>query len=248
MWNAVLLFSTLWMATALQEPITSTEVAVKGIVTYREKIALGPESVVRVRVEPQFPMLPTPYLAELKVETKGRQVPIPFMIIFERPSHVSGTKYFLTASVFQRGIMTHMMRERQLIDFETPRKEYELSVERILNAEKLEDKKWILEELNGKPVLPKQNESPYLLLGGLEKLCRGFGGVNRFSGSYVLVGQTLKFNEVLSTLIGAKGPRMEQERLFLDALRETDIYRLVGNRLTLLKGRTILATLVHRPG
>lgn len=246
-WPPIVFLCSAAMATASQEPLASIEVTVRGSVTWREKVAIGPRAVVRIRVEPQFPMPPTPFLAEYKVEVKGRQASLPFKIAFVRPSHDTGAKYFLTASVFQRGIMTHMLRERVLIDFEAPRKEYDLGVERILDAEKLEDKKWTLEELNGKPILAKQPQAPYLLLRGIEKRFGGFGGVNTFGGSYVLVGQTLKFNEVLSTLIGASGARMDQERLFLEALRETDVYRLVGNRLTLLKGRTALATFAYRP-
>ncbi len=68
----------------------------------------------------------------------------------------------------------------------------------------------------------------------------GNAGCNNFGGHYLVKGNTLKMEKVISTKMACI-PGMETESKVITALVTTDHYKLEGDKLTLLKGEKVLA-------
>lgn len=68
----------------------------------------------------------------------------------------------------------------------------------------------------------------------------GTSGCNDFGGKYVVDGDQITFNEVVSTLKLCDTPLMEQEEAMTLALTETATYQLEGNTLTITNGDRVL--------
>ena len=58
-------------------------------------------------------------------------------------------------------------------------------------------------------------------------------GCNGFGGKYEVDGETIKFGDVVSTLMFCEGPIGDQETTTLNVLRETATFVLDGDRLTI---------------
>ncbi|VGO13799.1 hypothetical protein PDESU_02356 [Pontiella desulfatans] len=71
----------------------------------------------------------------------------------------------------------------------------------------------------------------------------GSGGVNRFSGGYVLTGSSIKMGKTASNMMAAPQKLMDQELQFLGALEQAASYKIVGEELRLFNadGRKVLA-------
>jgi putative lipoprotein len=77
--------------------ISSTSTTVSGSITYRERIALPPNAIVRVTLESVG--APIEVLAEQTIETKGKQVPIPFSLNYDTSSLREDTSYVIRAQI-----------------------------------------------------------------------------------------------------------------------------------------------------
>jgi predicted amidohydrolase YtcJ/heat shock protein HslJ len=98
-------------------------------------------------------------------------------------------------------------------------------------------KLWTLTSLAGKDV--NANEPPTI------KFEKGrvavFGGVNRVSGSYALVEESVTLGELVSTKIAGPAEAMELETSFIKALSSADSFHVHGNALELLSGGKVVA-------
>ena len=106
----------------------------------------------------------------------------------------------------------------------------------------VENTRWELAELSGKPVAPPwQQKEPYLQLNPNGKALQGFTGCNTVNGNYQLNGDKLKFSNLTSTKVSCGEPYMKQESAFLNALKATDSFKLSGDKLELYGGGKLLA-------
>jgi heat shock protein HslJ len=96
--------------------------------------------------------------------------------------------------------------------------------------------------LKGEPAQEGVEGPPSLLLKSEGKLAQGSGGCNRFTGSYELEGDSLKFGPIASTRMFCEEV-MDQEQAYLQVLTETTGYKVSGNSLELYKGDELLARL-----
>ena len=70
--------------TAPNRPGTSTLVLLEGIATYRQRIALPPDAVLIVRIQDvSLADAPATLIAEKRLPTEGRQVPLPYAIEYD---------------------------------------------------------------------------------------------------------------------------------------------------------------------
>lgn len=92
---------------------------------------------------------------------------------------------------------------------------------------------WVLEELEGKPMLADYflGDLPMLEINSKMGNFSGFGGCNRIRGSLFQERETLRFTNVLSTKM-ACDPK-NKEDLFLKALQSSTTYEIKNNRLYL---------------
>ena len=105
----------------------------------------------------------------------------------------------------------------------------------------LQDTRSTLLELNGKPlVAPARENAPYLELSSKKKSAFGFGGCNRFFGTYEATGRSLTFGAMGATRMACP-EGMAQEQALFTALDATDRYEIHGSELLLFAGDTLLA-------
>ncbi|MGB5682845.1 MAG: META domain-containing protein [Polyangiales bacterium] len=105
----------------------------------------------------------------------------------------------------------------------------------------LEDTHWALVELNGKAITVNANDNaPYLELSSKKASAFGFGGCNRFFGSYEATGHSLRFSAMGATRMACP-EGMKQEQGLFTALNATTRYEIHGSRLLLFADNTLVA-------
>jgi heat shock protein HslJ len=103
--------------------------------------------------------------------------------------------------------------------------------------EKLEDKTWVLVELMGKTIEPKEKPyEMYLKFVSSEGLLTGSDGCNQFSGNYELLkGSRYKSGPFASTMKACLDMTYAVE--FLNAVEKSDTYILTDSTLSITKAR-----------
>jgi heat shock protein HslJ len=111
-------------------------------------------------------------------------------------------------------------------------------LEKLVNDPRIEDRRWQLVELNGRPVAPPADgEGAYLELESAERRVAGNASCNRFFGAYELMaGSRLRFGPNMGTTRMAC-PALDQERAFFEALTRADNYTLSDGVLSLNRAR-----------
>ncbi len=110
-----------------------------------------------------------------------------------------------------------------------------------MDAVTLEDTKWALLELNGKTITVKVNDkAPFLELNSNKASAYGFGGCNRFFGSYETSGHTLTIGAMGSTRMACP-EGMEQEQELFTVLGTVTRYEIHGSKLMLFADQKLVA-------
>jgi heat shock protein HslJ len=110
----------------------------------------------------------------------------------------------------------------------------------------LEDTTWALLELKGKTITVKVNDkAPYLELNSKKASAYGFGGCNRFFGSYETSGKSLTFGAMGATRMACP-EGMDQEQELFTALGSTTRYEIHGSKLMLFAKEALVARLEAR--
>jgi len=105
----------------------------------------------------------------------------------------------------------------------------------------LEDTTWALLELKGKTITVKVNDkAPYLELNSKKVSAYGFGGCNRFFGSYETSGRALTFGAMGATRMACP-EGMDQEQELFTALGSITRYEIHGSKLMLFADKTLVA-------
>ena len=104
------------------------------------------------------------------------------------------------------------------------------------------EQSWSLVGLEGTAVnVSTERARPTLIFHAKEKRVSGMAAVNRFSGTYTLEGEKLKFGPLMSTKMGGPPELNELETRFLRALERTNAFRIERGELELLAGSQSLA-------
>jgi heat shock protein HslJ len=98
-------------------------------------------------------------------------------------------------------------------------------------------KEWTLTTLNGKEILAEKPPTMKFEHGKLSV----FGGINRLSGSYALVDNTVTMGSLVSTKMAGDPALMELEANLAKALASVDASRVSGGVLTLSSNGTVVA-------
>jgi heat shock protein HslJ len=106
----------------------------------------------------------------------------------------------------------------------------------------LEDVEWVLVGLPGGPDIPPEARAT-LKLGREGRLLSGSTGCNRYRGAYELEGGLLTLSVAGSTRMACLEALMGLEASYLEALRVTGSFRLMGSRLDLLGESGVVARL-----
>jgi len=103
----------------------------------------------------------------------------------------------------------------------------------------LEDKKWILAELNGTSITNSNEERTAFILFNMETgMFSGSNSCNRFFGEYeILEGNKLKLGPAGATLRAC--PDAKNEQAFMEMLRRVDNYSVAEGLLSLTKANMV---------
>ncbi len=99
-------------------------------------------------------------------------------------------------------------------------------------------KEWTLVSLHGKPIPIKKAPTMKFEKGRLSI----FGGVNRLSGTYALVDQSVVMGDLMSTRMAGPPELMELETSFSQCMATVDGFHVSGNNLELLSAGSVVAT------
>ncbi|MFL6467423.1 MAG: META domain-containing protein [Pyrinomonadaceae bacterium] len=104
----------------------------------------------------------------------------------------------------------------------------------------LEDKKWIVENLNGKKIEVK-GEMPFISFDAEKQSAGGNTACNVFGGSYAVSGDTIRIFDTISTMRACiEDDRMEIERKFMDALQSANRFEIKNGKLYLYRKSNLL--------
>ena len=104
----------------------------------------------------------------------------------------------------------------------------------------LEGTHWELLEINGKSITVRVNDkAPYLELNSTKASAYGFGGCNRFFGSYEATERSLKFGAMGATRMACPEDQGQEQELFR-AIDATTRYEIHGSKLLLFSDEGIV--------
>lgn len=116
-----------------------------------------------------------------------------------------------------------------------------------MDAITLEDTRWQLIELNGTAVVVTQGgKAPYLELNSKKKSAYGFGGCNRFFGSYQSTDRTLELGALGATRMACP-EGMDREQELFATLGTVSRYEIHGAQLLLFADGKLVARFEARP-
>jgi putative lipoprotein len=211
---------------------------VTGSVTYRERIALTPGTVVEVKLlDVSLQDVTSKVISEQIIEVK-HQVPIPFELIYDQSQIDQHLTYAVRATI----------RHGKKLLFTTDRSypvltrgkgdQVDLVLVRVGGKKEpvakadLVDTKWILKILEGQAITAGETQRPAFIqfVQHAERaIVTGNGGCNNFHGGYELEASKLSFGKLASTAMAC--PDMELERQFYDALERVNRFSIDGSWL-----------------
>jgi len=102
----------------------------------------------------------------------------------------------------------------------------------LSSASSLEDTSWTLVDLAGTPPIEGTTVTVEFADGNIG----GSTGCNSYGGAYELNGETVTFDEMVSTLMACLEPEgaMDQEQRFLEILNAAESIRVSGDRLQII--------------
>lgn len=221
---------------------------VTGSVTYRERIALTPGSMVEVKLlDVSLQDVLARVVAEQTIEVT-HQVPIPFELVYDPDEIDQRMSYAVRATIFHGEKMLFTTDRSYPVLTRGKGARVDLVLVRVGGQKArvakvdLVDTRWILQILDDQAVmLAEKQRVPFIHLrqDGERSIAFGFAGCNNFNGGYEIESGTLRFGNLASTLMAC--PEMELERRFYDALERVDRYSIDGSELVLYAAGTELA-------
>ena len=230
---------------AASEPAQSANVSttgsaeVKGVASYRERMALPPDATFEVTLEDVSRAdAPAQVIGRALIDPAG-QPPFRFTIQYDPSQLQPGGKYGLRARVTRGGEL--MFSTDRHYDMPPSGTQIDMMLVRAAPAANdesastatLENTYWKLMQLGDREIkVASEQREPYLTLHSDEQRVAGYGGCNRFTGSYSVSGEDLRFSQMAGTMMACT-EGMEHEQAFHDALGQVARWHIDGERLDL---------------
>jgi putative lipoprotein len=236
-------------------PAFAAKVSLAGQVTYRERIALPENALLRIElVDETLPNAP-PRVA-VQAPIGPGQVPLSFNLSFEDTMILPNHSYALIADIGADGGTLFRNAEPYPVN-PLAQAEPILIVTNLVAATSTEepsamssepaspqtpaiiDATWNATEINGAAPLPRSTTS---LTIGSDMRAGGKGGCNSYFAQAQLDGESLHFGSVTSTMKGCTQGVNLQEKAYFDALAATAAWQVSGDELTLfgVDGKALL--------
>ena len=227
-------------------PALAAPRSISGTVGYRERMALprGAEIVVHL-LDVSLADAPARTIARTRVVPRG-QVPVPYRLSFDDSAIRRGRRYALRAEILVGRDLWFTTTEHHAAF--GPEARTDILVHRVARREPEPARpagpygSWRVETLGGRPVPGAVNATLRIDPDGRVS---GNGGCNGMGGQATIRGETIRFGQMVGTMMACPEPRMTVERNIHRALTETRGWRLQHGSLVLLgAGNRRLMTLV----
>ena len=245
--RTALLVVIAWLATLM--PTLAANLVLVGEVSYRERIALPPQSVLTVSlVDLTLPGRPARLAATANIDSRG-QVPLQFTLSFDEQVIDRTHAYGLVAEIASGGRVWFRNAEPLPVDPVTPpggimiivsllpdpppgstAGQAPSTVSLAVSAE-IFDTVWVVERIGGQVILPTHRST--LSITG-DRRAGGVGGCNNYFTTAEFDGTGLTFAPIVATRMMCTAHAMQQEIAYFSALTAVRGYTLAEDRLTLL--------------
>lgn len=108
-----------------------------------------------------------------------------------------------------------------------------------LTAESLQHHHWVLEQIDGQPVVAEKGQQPDLEIGELLR-ANGNAGCNRFVGQVEIHEQQLRISKMASTMMFCQAPQQDWEAAMTGTLSDWSEVNLSTQQLSLKGGKHTL--------
>jgi putative lipoprotein len=233
--------------------------SLSGTVIYLQRIALEPNAVVEVQLEEVSRAdAPATVLAKTTIQTAGKQVPIPFMLCYDKALLVPTGVYALRARISVDGTLRWTNDQRiPALQPDQPTTGLEVRVVQVIpgatttaTPDALSNSHWELARytFEGRSVRLERQDRPELHF--TPEGISGNSGCNRFAGAYTVKDGVLKVERVAGTLMLCADARNVLENAFLRVLRGSERFKVSNDRFTLTisgpKGRLVFSRILMR--
>ncbi|WP_171231205.1 YbaY family lipoprotein [Ruegeria sp. HKCCA4812] len=206
---------------------------VEGTATYRERIALPPDTTLFVELQDiSLADAPAETLAAQRYALTG--VPAQFELTYDDALIQDGRRYAVRASVMQGQKLLFTTDTVYPVLTHGAENSADLLMIQVQHqgAAMLENTEWVASGLNGAAV---ETEKRPELAFGQGGAFSGSGGCNRFSGQAEISDNRIAFpDNMAATLMACPPPLDEVERQFLKAMQSVTTFAMQGNALALL--------------
>ena len=212
---------------------------VTGTVSYRERVALPADAIVEIDLNEDPRVLSPPSdtapgllggggeIASTTVSAEGRQVPLPFTLRYDAAKIRNDRLYVLNAWIRSSDgevLFTTSILPRVITAGSPTHVALVLSrPAQIKTVTELVGSKWILEELNGMPVL--DDAAPTLEFPERGKVA-GTGSCNRFFGTVNSSESSMSFGAIGSTRMACASAIAVQEAAYFEALESANRFTI----------------------
>jgi putative lipoprotein len=216
------------------EPQPKSE-TVSGTVIFRERIGLTPESRLEVELQDvSLSDVPAAVIAATAIDNPG-QSPISFTIDYIADQIDDRHSYSISARVLDRGHL--IMVSDSISPALTRNAPDEVTVYAVRVSQSKQSQpdagivgtQWILSTVNGTQV-SRREQGPDVQLTLDAGTVSGFGGCNRFKGSYEHTGNKLTIGNLAVTMMACESGG-DLETAFLSALGKLHEVRVAGRTL-----------------
>ena len=226
--------------------------AVTGTVTYRQRMALPSAAFVKIVLEDVSRQdAPGREISQTTFGAAGKQVPLPFRILFDRSDIDEKHTYVVRASILLNDKVIFSSTQRHNVITHGASTNVDIVLEPVQAAQAsgahLEDTEWTLIEVAGMLVHKGDGPEPNFTLHAADKRMSGSSGCNRLVGSYELSGDSLHFKPMAMTRMACQEALMKQEQALEKAFAATTSYKLVGATLELRDAERVLARFRSSP-
>ncbi|MBR8826512.1 MAG: YbaY family lipoprotein [Gomphosphaeria aponina SAG 52.96 = DSM 107014] len=212
-----------------QIPNESNVETVTGTVAYRERIALPPNAVVKVKLlDISRADAPAIEISAQIITTAGKQVPIPFELIFNPSQIESNHAYAVRAEIFMADQLAFTTTKIYPVITQGNPQTVDLVLQKI-NKENLPNQligsEWLLTDLGGKGVIDNLQTTINFVD---DNRIAGSGGCNNYFGSYKIDNNVLSVSGLGSTFKMCPAAVMNQESGYFQALQKAQNISIDG--------------------
>jgi putative lipoprotein len=214
---------------------TDSEPVLKGTVSYRERIALPPDSMLVVSLTDTSPVIVTTRIvAEAVLRVDGKEPPIPFELAYDRARIASDRDYGIRAAIRSGDRILFETSGAYPVIIRGNPKRVELQLVRgaadaALAVPTLVGSAWRLEDLAGSGTPDRIEATLEFPEAGR---VAGLASCNRFFGYFETSGASLTIARLGATKKLCPPALMDQETKYLRALEGAERFAIQGTTLT----------------